>query len=1381
MTAARSVKRMAPYLRISYASLNIITSDGTPINICIDSGSPISLIDASLAKQLARSAGASVSTRPTSKLRVRGVGGSITTTSQVVSVSLLFGGKSITADLRLLPSLAANIILGVDFLHEHQVDISFRNMTLSFPDQVVPILVHNSHVKRPLRHRKLHQADPLEPTMSPNGQVGSTQATRSSQLHTEAHNPQNEQQQRVAQTSRNSKVGSKIITDTVRPSQVDLETCNPRNTPLAQATQNPQVGSKPVTQLPRVGDTACDPRNTPLAQSTQKSQVGNNSGSLPNHVRQVGSRLQQLARQGIQSRQAIGGGRALCSPTRRRLPRSVVIPAEVEVQQLQFEHQGLKVGPQPKSMESKGAFGVTIYGDRETAMRFDSLVREFPRLFTDDGKFANIPEVDWMPIELVSDWNASGSKLAHKVYPLGVKDREVVDTTYNKLHEQSRMSWTKSPTPFGSPVFVVKREVKGIIKKRPVMDVRGLNSIALTDAYPMPLQSDVTSAVAGCPYISVMDMVSFFYQWPVARKDRHKLTVVSHRGQEHFNVAPMGFKNSPPFVQRQVDKIIREKKLGEFCKAYIDDIVSYSKSLDDHLAHLRRLFTVFQDMNLTMSPEKTFLGFPSIQLLGQHVDGMGLSTSAEKLAAIASLEFPRSAKDLEHYLGLTGWLRSYIAYYAQLAEPLQNCKTMIFRKAPAGTHARKSYAATVLVEATSDMRKAFQALQAAFAKPSMLHHFDRTRVLYIHVDGSKQRGFGVMIAHLEGDAVTDNPSRAKTQPILFLSKTLSPAERHYWPTELEVACLVWTMKRIRWMVEACEKPVVALTDHAGTTSIATQTSLNSSSTDKLNNRLTRASQYLSQFRNLKVLYKPGREHVVPDALSRLPAPGTSDTNVLDDLLDVMPTTTEVHLDDKFKAQLITAYEEDKHMSRIKSIAAKDPEATNFEVEDGLIWMIDNVGRRLCIPKSLEGDIFEAAHDQQFHVGFYRVYQRIRSQYFIRKLASRLRKYLRHCHECATLDTKRHAPYGSLHPVKSPPQPFYTVTIDFIVGLPEADGFDAVLTVTCKSSKRILLVPGRADYAADTWAHRLLDALLQCDWGLFSVLISDRDPKFTSLLWRTLFERLGAKLLMSTAYHPQTDGQSERTNQTVEIGLRYYMAKYPDGAIEWNYILPHLQFVLNNSVSASIGCSPNEMLLGFKPREAQDLVVNPKSALPIEQHRDVLRREAADSIAYAQVVMKERYDSAHTPWKLHVGDLAYLRLQNYTIPGVRNKKLSPARVGPFRIKSVTSTGLACELDLPKSWKIHPTISISELEPHPSEEDPFQRPRRLPQRLRVDTEEDAVPQTLLEVRTRKLGRSRREITEYLARWKNSGPEDDEWLREDLLPPTLVKACRRRLKLT
>ena len=872
--------------------------------------------------------------------------------------------------------------------------------------------------------------------------------------------------------------------------------------------------------------------------------------------------------------------------------------------------------PQPHSHESTGSYGATIYGDTSTTKRLDNLLKEFEKLFTDDGKTANLPEEEHLTIPLVNDWKTAGAKLNHKVYPMGPKDRELIDETHEKLHEQGRRSWSTEPTPFGFPVFVVWRTVEGKRKGRVVVDIRGLNRITMTDSYPMPLQTDVTSAVAGCQYITTVDMASFFYQWLVKHDDRHKLSVVSHRGRESFNVAVMGFKNSPPYVQRQMDRILRIAKCLGFAKAFVDDVVIYSRTLDEHIQHLRQVFTAFDELNLTVSGKKSFIGYPSIELLGQRVDGFGVYTSEQKLSAIAKLNFPTTVKDLERYLGLTGWLRNYIPYYAALAEPLQKRKTESLRTAPTGKHSRAHFTSTSVVEPTSELVDAFNALQSGFAKPSMLHHFDRTRPLYIHLDASIQRGFGIMIAHVEGDAISSNPPRTKTQPILFLSKTLSTAERRYWPTELEVACLVWTIKRMRWMVEACDKPVVVLTDHAATTAIATQTPLSSSSVDKLNNRLTRASQYLSQFGNLQVLYKPGREHIVPDALSRLSAPGQIDEaeDVLEDLV-FSHHTQELHIDEAFQRQLIAAYDTDKHLSRVKAmLQTAEPGGTSFSVdEDGLIWIDnDDEGKRLCIPRALEGDIFHAAHDAQFHVGFHRLYTRIRSQYYVRKLAGRLRKYLEHCHECQTLSTKRHAPYGQLHPIQSPKLAFHTIAIDFIVALPLSNNYNAILTATCKFSKRILLIAGRDDYSAEAWAHRLLDALYQCDWGLPTVIISDRDPKFTSAMWKAIFKRLDTKLLMSTAYHPQTDGQSERTNQTVEIALRYYMAQYPDGALEWEYVLPRMQFVFNNSINASTEKSPNEMCLDFNPRETTDLVA--RGPVDAAATRTITRKEATDSLA-----------------------------------------------------------------------------------------------------------------------------------------------------------------------
>lgn len=1029
-----------------------------------------------------------------------------------------------------------------------------------------------------------------------------------------------------------------------------------------------------------------------------------------------------------------------------------------------------------------GPYGATIYGDPATRERYAEVLLRYPRLFTDDGKTVDIPEEEWMPIPLVSDWNTAGAKLAHKVYPLGPKDREVVDKIHGKLHEQGRMSYSTQPTPFGFPVFVVWREVDGQSKGRAVVDIRGLNKVSTTDAYPIPLQSDIIQCVAGANFISVVDCASFFHQFPVARKDRHKLTVISHRGQEQYNVAVMGYKNAPAYAQRQIEGVLRTSNCARFAKPFIDDIVIWEKRLEGHLLDLDKLFSSLDERSITLSGPKAFLGFPSVTLLGQHVDGLGVSTSADKLAAINALGFPKTVGDLEIYLGLTGWLRHYIEYYAQRAEPLQRYKTDRLKDAPKSGHARKHYTSTARIDPTPDLMASFQAVQEAFSKPTMLVHYDKARRLYILPDASKARGFGVVVCHLKGNpAMTTTPPRTIVEPILFLSKTLTPTEQRYWPTELEVACLVWTMKTIRWMPQASAHEVTIMTDHASTAGIVRQTALTSSATDKLNNRLARASLYLSQYKNLKICHVPGREHIVPDALSRLPAHrghehGQSE-DVLDDLVmsfmletvaDAFVVSTTLDISADFKKSLQRGYETDQFMADAGEIARTEPDTEAFHWQDELLWYKS----RLCIPEGLEGDVFAAAHDGQFHIGSNRLYARVREQYYIRHLDRKVRTYVQHCEDCQRAQTKRHQPFGALQPIQATAIPFHTVTMDFIVGLPNDDGYDALLTVTCKFSKRVLLIEGMSTFTAEAWGHRLLDALLRADWGLPTVMISDRDPKFMSDLWRAVFERLRTKLLRSTSYHPQTDGQSERTNQTVEIALRYWMARYPDRAIEWRYALPQLQFVLNNSENASTGMAPNMMLYGFKPREAPDC----KPGGPLAD-REVLRGEAEDAMAFANIVMKKRYDAKHKAWEPKPGDAVMLNLKNYHIPGVTNRKLSDRRVGPFAIEDMYGK-LACKLALPKHWKIHPVISIADLEPLPESEDPYAAGRtRAARKIQPLNQADATvePEKLLDKRTRLVGRNRKEFTEYLVRWVGRDSSYDTWVRGENLPVALVRRYR------
>jgi hypothetical protein len=311
-----------------------------------------------------------------------------------------------------------------------------------------------------------------------------------------------------------------------------------------------------------------------------------------------------------------------------------------------------------------------------------------------------------------------------------------------------------------------------------------------------------------------------------------------------------------------------------------------------------------------------------------------------------------------------------------------------------------------------------------------------------------------------------------------------------------------------------------------------------------------------------------------------------------------------------------------------------------------------------------GEVFALAHSNG-HPGFGKLFDTLNTAFYIRGLSRQLREFLKHCPQCLVYQTRRHRPHGIYQPIESPPCPFHTITIDLVLALPvsiSVERFDSMLTVTCKFSKRVLLIPGQATWSAAQWAKPLLKALCFVDWGIPKTILSDRDPKFLTELWTELFALLGTKLLYSTAYHPQTDGQSERSNQTVEIALRYYIATLEDPG-QWPTILHLLQTGMNNSLATSTGMTPNEAVYGFTPTQTTTPLSRIESLDPTKACI-----EAADAIAFAQMNTKLHYDRRHRGLFLSVGDYALLRLhKGYNIPSARSRKLGQQYV-PLTISS-----------------------------------------------------------------------------------------------------------------
>ncbi|KAI0994007.1 hypothetical protein K3495_g14176 [Podosphaera aphanis] len=642
---------------------------------------------------------------------------------------------------------------------------------------------------------------------------------------------------------------------------------------------------------------------------------------------------------------------------------------------------------------------------------------------------------------------------------------------------------------------------------------------------------------------------------------------------------------------------------------------------------------------------------------------------------------------------------------------------------------------------------------------------------------------------------------------MFISRLLKQPETTYWPTELEVAGLCWAVAKVRHMIEASRNPTIVYTDHGAAIQIATQTSMNTTSSVRLNNRHIRSSEYLSRFR-LQVRYKPGKLNIVPDALSRLERTPA--------VIELAYPISIINIHPEFLQRVKEAYQKDfRCVKLIEILQNNKTQGENavvlpFDISQGILFARPDERhdrKRPVIPKGLTEEFFNYAHDQIGHVGYNRVHERICANFYIFGISKLLKKYLWHCRECRVNATPRHRPFGSLQPISSPPSLFHTISIDFILALPKSipDKHDSAMSVTDKFSKATTLIPGKTTWSAGQWGNALVKHLLMILWGIPTAIISDRDRKFVSDLWRTMWANLGVRLLFSTAWHPQTDGASERTNQQIEICFRYFVGSL-ESPERWPEICPNVAAALSNSSSRGTGLPATVLMYGQRIREpidiAADALINIEGdyldneqhlpiraasepinyttslAFPVEPHRDQNYRpviiEAIDAIKFAAMYTKHYYDKRHKPIFFKPGQYVSLRLhRGYQVPGLknRNSKIEQQFAGPFKILERIGR-LAYRLELPQSMRrVHPVISVAHLEPAPDpSEDPFDRP------FKQHVIHDLTPERLL--RKRELRRRGGGVmTEYLVRFTGRTVEYDQWMLDKMLPLRLIEAFEQR----
>ncbi len=475
---------------------------------------------------------------------------------------------------------------------------------------------------------------------------------------------------------------------------------------------------------------------------------------------------------------------------------------------------------------------------------------------------------------------------------------------------------------------------------------------------------------------------------------------------------------------------------------------------------------------LYVKAEKCAFHAQSVPFLGYILSSEGVRMDPAKVQAVIDWPTPDSRKALQRFLGFANFYRRFIRNFSQLAAPLTALTStrMTFRWSNAAD-------------------SAFSKLKSCFVSAPILVAPDPSRQFVVEVDASEV-GVGAVLS--QRSSADD-----KMHPCAFFSHRLSPAERNYDIGNRELLAVKLALEEWRHWLEGAGVPFIVWTDHKNLEYIR--------AAKRLNSRQARWALFFGRF-DFSISYRPGSKNIKPDALSR----------VFDQ--SERPSSPEFIIPQKIVGSMVTWEIE----SRVRTAL------------QGVMPPPGCPPCRLFVPEILRSDVIRWGHCSKVacHPGVSRTMFLIKQRFWWQSMARDIRLFVLACSVCATSKTSNRPPAGLLQPLSVPSRPWSHISLDFVTGLPPSQGNTAVLTVVDRFSKATHFIPLPKLPSARETAVAVIDHVFRIH-GLPTDVVSDRGPQFISKFWREFCRLLGASVSLSSGFHPQSNGQTERANQDLE--------------------------------------------------------------------------------------------------------------------------------------------------------------------------------------------------------------------------------------------------------
>lgn len=798
-----------------------------------------------------------------------------------------------------------------------------------------------------------------------------------------------------------------------------------------------------------------------------------------------------------------------------------------------------------------------------------------------------------------------------------------------------------------------------------------------------------------------------------------------------------GLTNSPATFQTMMNDILRDLISEGEVLVYLDDILVFSSDSEKHREVVQKVLSCLRANGLYLWASKCEFERREIEYLGLIIAHNEVRMDPVKVDGVAKWPNPRNVKDLQSFLGFCNFYRRFICDFSHIAGPLFDL-----------TKKDKPWAWSEPEET------AFQTLKDAVTSGPVLMLPDSTRPYRVEADSS-DFALGAVLSQ-------ESPKDGKWHPVAFMSKSLGSVERNYVIHDKEMLAIIEALKEWRHYLEGSELPFEIWTDHKNLEYFRTAR--------KLNRRQARWSLLLAQF-DFELHHRPGRTMGRPDTLSRRADHGVSG----DENKDVVLLSPEMFAIKALAAVDLTG-DEGGMLREIREALQTRPEAEE-EVVKAARELLGQARPRtsvaaewstsadlllyhgkVVVPKNqdLRRRIVEQHHDSRVsgHPGRWKTLELVSRTYWWPNMSRFVGQYTSTCDLCSRSKALRSRPLGLLNPNEVPEEKWSTVTVDFITELPESHGYDAIMVVVDRLTKRAHVLPTHTTISAEGTARMFLNHIWKLH-GLPRKVISDRGPQFVAEFTRELYRLLGIQSTPSMAYHPQTNGQTERVNQEVEQYLRLFCSY---GQNNWDELLPLAEFSYNNQVHSLTRVSPFELDSGVNPRMGFEPPQVTSGTAGVTEFRDAMAKgldEARAALSLAQDEYKKWYDRGRdAPPEFKVGDRVWLDASD--IGSARpSAKLDFRRIGPFPVTRIVGKG-AYELGLtPRYRSLHPVFPVVKLKL--AEPDPFpgRQPPPPPEPVRFGSHEEFEVEKILEAKFRWNS------LWYYVRWRGYNSTHDEWV--------------------